>query len=126
MLEDYLDSDWMKEWKRQQAIREEVEPYIKEAKMQGKSYKDIALEIQKKYPEITHSMIGKWGRKMLGSMQNYSKNEDGSLYKDVFHLRVDKKTYDAFQELRERLRVDLNRKYKPTDQETIIDLINKC
>ena len=94
--------------------------------MQGKSYKDIALEIQKKYPEITHSMIGKWGRKMLGSMQNYSKNEDGSLYKDVFHLRVDKKTYDAFQEVRERLRVDLNRKYKPTDQETIIDLINKC
>ena len=118
--------DYYEEWKRQQEIREEVEPYIKEAKMQGKSYKDIALEIQKKYPEITYSLVGKWGMKMLGSMQDYSKNEDGSLYKDVFYLRVDKKTYDAFQKARERLRVDLNKEYAPTDRATIMDLINKC
>jgi hypothetical protein len=63
---------------------------------------------------------------MLGSMQDYSKNEDGSVYKNVFYLRVDKKTYDVFQKAREKLRVDLNREYQPSDRETIMDLINKC
>ena len=117
---------WLVEWEKQQAIREEVEPYIKEAKLRGESYADIAKHIQKKYPEITYSLVNKWGRKMLGAMESYSKNEDGSLYKDVFYLRVDKKTYDVFQEVRERLKVDLSRKYAPTDRETIMDLINKC
>ena len=117
---------WLVEWEKQQAIREEVEPYIKEAKLRGEAYTKIALEIQKKYPEITASQVGKWGRKLLGSMDSYSKNEDGSLYKDVFYLRVDKKTYDAFQEARERLKVDLGMKYAPTDRATIMDLINKC
>lgn len=119
---DYFE--W--EWRKREAIREEVEPYIKEAKMRGKSYKDIALEIEKKYPEITESLVSKWGRKMLGSMRDYAKNEDGSMYKDVFYLRVDKKTYDAFQKARERLQVDLKKEYLPTDRATIMDLINKC
>lgn len=119
-------SDWLEEWAKQRAIREEVEPYIKEAKLRGEAYTKIALEIQKKYPEITQSAVSKWGRKMLGSMKNYSKNEDGSLYKDAFYLRVDSKTYDALRKAGERLRVDLNKKYTPSDIETIMDLINKC
>jgi hypothetical protein len=122
MSEEY----WLEEWKKQEAIREEVEPYIKEAKLRGDTYVKIALHIQKEYPEITESLVSKWGRKMLGSMQDYSKNEDGSVYKNVFYLRVDKKTYDAFQKAREKLRVDLNREYQPSDRETIMDLINKC
>ena len=122
MTEEY----WLEEWKKQEAIREEVEPYIKEAKLRGDTYVKIALHIQNKYPEITESLVSKWGRKMLGSMQDYSKNKDGSLYKNVFYLRVDKKTYDAFQKAREKLRVDLNREYQPSDRETIMDFINKC
>lgn len=121
-----LENQWLEGWRKQDAIREEVEPYIKEAKLRGETYTKITLEIQKKYPEITASLVGKWGKKMLGSMQSYSKNEDGSLYKDVFYLQVDKKTYDAFQEASERLRVDLGMDYAPTDRATIMDLINKC
>ena len=117
---------WLIEWEKQNAIRDEVEPYIKEAKLRGDSYIKITLHIQKKHPEITLSLVSKWGRKMLGSMDNYSKNKDGSLYKDAFFLRVDKKTYDALQEAGERLKVDLNRKRKPPDQEIITDLLNKC
>ncbi len=129
MSEDYLaevEKQWLEEWRKQEAIREEVEPYIKEAKLRGDTYVKIALHIQKKYPEITESLVSKWGRKMLGSMQDYAKNEDGSLYQNVFYLRVDKKTYDAFQEARKRLQVDLGMDYAPTDRATIMDLINKC
>jgi hypothetical protein len=129
MSEDYLaevEKQWLEEWRKQKAIQEEVEPYIKEAKLRGDTYVKIALHIQKKYPEITESLVSKWGRKMLGSMQDYAKNEDGSLYQNVFYLRVDKKTYDAFQEARERLKADLGMDYAPTDRATIMDLINKC
>ncbi len=129
MSEDYLaevEKQWLEEWRKQEAIREEVEPYIKEAKLRGATYSKIALHIQKQHPQITESMVSKWGRNMLGSMRDYSKNEDGSLYQNVFYLRVDKKTYDAFQKARERLQVDLKREYQPTDRETIMDLINKC
>jgi hypothetical protein len=117
---------WLIEWEEQNAIRDEVEPYIKEAKLRGDPYAKITLHIQKKHPEITLSLVSKWGLKMLGSMDNYSKNKDGSLYKNVFFLRVDKKTYDAFQEARERLKVDLNQKHRPSDQEIITDLLDKC
>ena len=121
-----MEDDWLEEWRKKEAIREKFEPYIKEAKLRGDAYSKIALHIQKQHPQITESLVSKWGRNMLGSMRDYAKNEDGSLYKDVFYLRVDKKTYDAFQEAREKLQVDLNREYRPTDRETIMDLINKC
>ncbi len=123
-----MEDDWLAEWRKQDAILDECEPYIKEAKLRGDTYNQIACHIAEKYPQttITESIVSKRGRKILGSMRDYSKDKDGSLYKDVFYLRVDKKTYDAFQEARKRLQVDLNRTYLPTERETIMDLINKC
>ena len=123
-----MEEDWLAEWRKKDAILDEFEPYIKEAKLRGDSYNQIACHIAEKYPQvmITESMVSKRGKRLLGSMRDYSKDKDGNLYKDVFYLRVDKKTYDAFQKARERLQVDLRKKYLPTDEETIMDLINKC
>jgi hypothetical protein len=109
-------------------MRDAVIPRIKELKLKGLTYKTITTELQKDYPNmgLTESCVSKWGLRELGSMTRYRKTEDGGLTPRGYDIFVSAEVVKLLEDARERLRVDLGKKYLPSYSETIKDLLDKC
>jgi hypothetical protein len=107
-------------------MKEECSPKIRELKLKGLSYKEITTQLQSKYPDLTESYVSKWGLRMLGQMSRYQKNKDGGLSLKYHEIAITPDVMERLEEARERLRVDLGRRFKPTHSETIKDLLDKC
>jgi len=118
------DDEYTAWWK----MKDAVIPRIKELKMKGLSYKAITEILVKDYPNmgLTASHVSKWGLRTLGAMNLFNRNIDGSLVEKGRNIFIDADTLKLLEEARERLRVDLGRKFLPSYSETIKDFINKC